>query len=66
MKEKKRKLGESGWLDIVGQEGGMTKSRRGWIKKPALPTSEKGMTHRFVATSKFQEAPAYSLDKMVL
>jgi hypothetical protein len=64
---KKRKAGDAGgWLDIVGQEGGMTKARRGWIKKPALPTRDMGMTHRFVATAKFQEAPSYSLDKMVI
>ena len=65
-KDKKRKVGETGWLGVVAQEGGMTKARRAWIKKPALPTNEKGMTHRFVATSKFQEAPTYSLDKMVM
>jgi Utp8 family len=64
--DKKRKSDEAGWLDVVAQEGGMNKHRRLWIKKPVLPGSDKALTHRFVATTKFQEAPTYSLDRMIL
>jgi hypothetical protein len=64
--QSRKRKADSGWLDMVGQEGGMTKARWGWIKKPALPTRDTGMTHRFVATANFQEVPSYSLDKMVI
>lgn len=62
--DKKRKLGGAGWLEVVAQEGGMTKRQRAWMKKPPLLGSGKELTHRFVATSKFQEVPIYSLDRM--
>ena len=62
----KRKLGETGWLDIVAEQGGMTRQQKIWMKKPVLPGSGRELTHRFVATTKFQEAPSYSLDRMVL
>jgi len=62
----KRKLGEPGWIDIVAEESGLTRRQKLWMKKPALPGSGRDLTHRFVATTKFQEAPTYSLDRMVL
>ena len=64
--DKKRKLGKTGWLEVVAQEGGMTKQRRAWMKKPPLPGSGRELTSRFVATTKFQEAPIYSLDRMAI
>ena len=39
--DRKRKLGEAGWLEAVAQEGGMTRQRRTWMRKPALPGSGK-------------------------
>ena len=60
----KRKLGEAGWIDIVAEENGMTRQQKLWMKKAPLPG--KKLTHRFVATTKFQEAPTYSLDRMIL
>jgi hypothetical protein len=64
--DRKRRLSKTGWVEVVAEEGGMSKQRRVWMKKPPLPGSGKEMTHRFVATSKFQEVPNYSLDRMVM
>ena len=64
--DRKRTLGKAGWVEVVAEEGGMSKQRRMWMKKPALPDSGREMTHRFVAARKFQEVPSYSLDRMIL
>lgn len=60
------RLGKVGWIEVVAEEGGMSKRRRMWMKKPPLPGSGKELTHRFVATAKFQETGPYSLDRMIL
>jgi Utp8 family len=62
----KRNIDQTGWLDVVAEEGGMTRQRRAWMKKPAHPGAGKHLTHRFVATAKFQEVGAYSLDRMIM
>jgi hypothetical protein len=64
-KDRKRKLGQTGLVEMIAEEGGMTK-RNTWMKKPPLPGSGVQLTPRFVATAKFQEAPVYSLDRMIM
>jgi Utp8 family len=63
--DRKRKLGQTGWVQMIAEEGG-AKKRNNWMKKPTLPGSGVALTSRFIATAKFQEAPAYSLDRMIL
>jgi hypothetical protein len=62
----KRNIDQTGWLDVVAEEGGMARQRRAWMKKPTHPGAGKPLTHRFVATAKFQEVGAYSLDRMIM
>ena len=64
--DRKRRLSQTGWVDVVAEEGGMNKQRKMWMKKPPLPGSGVEMTHRFVATSKFQEVASYTLDRMIM
>jgi len=55
-----------GWIETVAQEDGMNKRRRTWMKKPVLPGSGREVSHRFVATAKFQNTPQYSLDRVIM
>ena len=64
--DRKRRLSQTGWVEVVAEEGGMTKQRKVWMKKPPLPGSGMEMTHRFVATNKFQEVASYTLDRMIM
>lgn len=61
--DRKRKLG---LFETVAQEGGMMKRRSTWMKKPRLPKAGKEITRRFVAETKGQDVPAYSLDRIIL
>jgi hypothetical protein len=63
--DRKRKVGQTGWVQMIAEEGG-TKKRNNWMKKPTLPGSGVALTSRFVAVAKSQEAPVYSLDRMIL
>ena len=61
--ERKRKLGQ---FETVAHEGGMMKQRIIWIKKPRLPKPGEAITRRFIAETKGQDVPSYSLDKIIL
>lgn len=65
--ERKRRLSETGWVEVVVEDGGMKKHQTMWMKRPPFkPGSGKEMTHRFVAGTKFQGVANYTLDKMIL